>query len=104
MAKFKIKTGDLVKVIAGKNKGKTGKIIQVFTERNRVVVEGVNIMKKHLKARGPEKRGQIIELAAPFHISNVMIIDPSENKPTRVRLEKRDGKTVRVTKKSGTVI
>ncbi len=103
--KLKIKTGDTVKVMAGKDKGKIGKVLQIFSEKNRIVVEGANIMKKHMKARGGrETRGQIIELSAPMHISNVMIVDPSTNKPTRIRIEKRDGKTVRVTKKSGTVI
>lgn len=90
-------------VIAGKDKGKTGKVLQIFKEKNRVVVEGANFMKKHIKANG-KNRGQILQLSAPMHISNVMIVDPSENKPTRVKLEKRDGKIVRVTKKSGTVL
>ncbi|MCX6780933.1 MAG: 50S ribosomal protein L24 [Candidatus Magasanikbacteria bacterium] len=103
----KIKTGDTVMVTAGKDKGKIGKILQVFPEKNRVVVEGANFMKKHIKARGGkggETKGQILELSAPMHISNVMLVDPSTNKPTRVKLEMRDGKKVRVAKKSGTVI
>lgn len=102
---LKIKTGDLVQVMAGKDKGKIGKILQIFLERNRVVVEGANFMKKHIKARGgADAKGQILQLSAPMHVSNVMLVDPSTSKPTRVKLETRDGKKVRVAKKSGTVI
>lgn len=104
MSSFKIKTGDNVIVIAGKNKGKTGKVLQIFKSAGRVVVEGVNIMKKHVKSRKSDEKGQIIELAAPFHISNVMLIDPSKNTRTRVKYETRDNKKVRVAKKSGSVI
>ena len=77
MAKQHVKSGDMVKVLAGKDKGKTGKILQVFPKKNRVVVEGVNTMKKHLKSRGNEK-GQVIELSAPIHISNVKKVAESE--------------------------
>lgn len=70
MAKQHVKSGDQVLVLAGKDKGKSGKILQVFPKKNKVVVEGVNVMKKHLKSRGSEK-GQIIELSGPMHISNV---------------------------------
>lgn len=104
MKKFKLKTGDTVKVIAGKDKGKTGKIMQVFVEKNRVVVEGVNIMKKHVRARGQGEQGQVIQLAAPLHVSNVMVLDPSKNVPTRIKIEVRDKKKIRIAKKSGTAI
>lgn len=106
MIKTKLKTGDLVRVITGKSRGKSGKIIQVFSEKQRVVVEGANIMKKHVRARGGAQgqKGQIIELAAPLHISNVMLVDPSSNKPTRLRIERRDGTRTRIARKSGTVI
>ncbi|MAG11694.1 MAG: 50S ribosomal protein L24 [Parcubacteria group bacterium] len=77
MAKQHVQSGDNVKVLAGKDKGKTGKILQVFPKKNRVVVEGINVMKKHLKSRGNEK-GQVIELSAPVHISNVKKITESE--------------------------
>lgn len=103
----KIKTGDTVQVMAGKDKGKIGKILQVFPERDRVVVEGANFMKKHIKARGgkgADSKGQILQLSAPMHISNVMIVDPTNNKPTRVKFEMQGDKKVRVAKKSGTVI
>jgi len=69
--KIRIKTGDVVKVTAGKNKGKSGKVIQVFPELNRVVVEGVNMSKRHLRSRRSEDKGQIVEFAMPVHISNV---------------------------------
>jgi len=105
---MKLKTGDKVKIIAGKDKGKSGKIIQVFPELSRVVVEGLNISIKHLKARGNQP-GQKIEFPSPIHISNVMLLDPKSNKPTRVGyklLAKKEGrvKKVRVAKKTGEVI
>jgi len=102
---LKIKTGDTVQVMAGKDKGKTGKVLQVFIDRDRVVVEGANFMKKHVKARGGQNaKGQILQLSAPMHISNVMLVDPSNNKPTRVKIELQGDKKVRIAKKSGTVI
>lgn len=104
MANRKIKTGDTVQVITGKDKGKIGKVMQVFPDADRIVVEGANFMKKHIKARGQNQKGQILQLSAPMHISNVMLVDPSNNKPTRVKYETREGKKVRVAKKSGTVI
>lgn len=104
MNKLRLKTGDQVKVIAGKDKGKTGKIMQVFASSNKVVVEGVNVMKKHLKSRGQKEKGRVIELSAPLNISNVMLMDPAKNAPTRVRLEVRDGHKVRIAKKSGEIV
>lgn len=99
---MKLKTGDSVKVIAGKDRGKTGKILQVFKESNRIVVEGVNIMKKHLRPSRRGEKGQRIELSAPLHASNVMLLDPSKNIPTRVGYIIKDGKKIRIAKKSGT--
>ncbi len=82
----KIKKGDTVIVVRGKkaNKGKTGKVIKVIPEKNRVIVEGVNIVKKHLKAIPNVREGGIIEMEAPIHVSNVMLVCPNCNKPTRV--------------------
>jgi len=104
---MKIKTGDNVKVISGKDKGKTGKIIQVLknneTNQHFVVVEGVNMRKKHLRAAKSEK-GRTIELAAPMHISNVMLIDPESQKPTRVGFKKEGEKKQRIAKISGATI
>ena len=107
---MKIKTGDKVKVIAGRkeNQNQTGKILQVLTNKSNgqvyVVVEGVNLRKKHLRARRSGEKGQTIELASPIHISNVMLIDPKSDKPTRVGYKKDGDKKVRVAKVSGEVI
>ncbi|MEK7647873.1 MAG: 50S ribosomal protein L24 [Patescibacteria group bacterium] len=73
--KMKIKTGDQVKIIAGKDKGKTGKIIQVFPKENRVVVEGANMLKKHVRSMKQGQPGQRVEFAAPLHASNVVLVE-----------------------------
>jgi len=105
---MKIKTGDKVKVLSGKDAGKTGKVIQVLVNKGNgqtyVVVEGVNKLKKHLNARKQNEKGQIIELSAPLQISKVMLIDNKSGKPTRVgyKIEGNDKK--RVAKKSGEYI
>ena len=94
------KTGDKVVVISGKDKGKEGKITHVLRAENRVVVEGVNIVKKHVKGNG-QTAGSINEVEAPIHASNVMMIDPKTKKPTRIGHSiNKDGKKIRVTKKS----
>ncbi len=94
------KTGDKVVVIAGKDKGKEGKIIKVLKRDNRVVVEGVNIVKKHFKGNG-QQAGSISEIESSIHASNVMIIDPKTKKPTRIgHTTNKDGKKIRVSKKS----
>jgi len=105
---MKIKSGDKVKVLTGKDAGKTGKVIQVIhkkeTNQNYVVVEGVNVLKKHMKARRQGEKGQLIELPAPMHISNVQLMDPKSDKPTRVgfKVEGKDKK--RIAKISGEII
>lgn len=107
---MKIKTGDKVKVIAGRkeNQGKIGKVVQILknktSEQVYVVVEGVNLRKKHLRSRRAGEKGQTIELSSPIHISNVMLIDPKSDKPTRVGFKKEGDKKVRVAKVSGEVI
>ena len=94
------KTGDKVVVISGKDKGKEGKITHVLRAENRVVVEGVNMVKKHVKGNG-QQAGSINEVEAPIHASNVMIIDPKTKKPTRIGHSiNKDGKKIRVAKKS----
>ena len=94
------KTGDKVVVISGKDKGKEGKITHVLRAENRVVVEGINIVKKHVKGNG-QTAGSINEVEAPIHASNVMIIDPKTKKPTRIgHSVNKDGKKIRVAKKS----
>ena len=95
-----LKVGDKVKVIAGSSKGKEGKIIKTLRSSNRVIVEGANIVKKHRKGNGQENGG-ILEVEAPIHASNVMIIDPKTKKRTRISKEiNKDGKKVRVSSKS----
>ena len=96
--------GDKVVVIAGKYKGKTGTIQKVIPEKNRVVVEGVNIRKKHKKPTQQNPDGGIVEIYAPVDASNVMLVDPKTKKPTRIGHKEVKGKKVRVAKKSGTVL
>ncbi len=96
---MKLKTGDKVMVIAGANKGKEGKIISVLGDK--VVVEGINVRKKHLKPKYNGGNGEIREVEAPIHISNVMLIDPKTKKPSRIKFEfDKDGKKIRISKKS----
>lgn len=97
---MKIKKGDTVQVIAGKDKGKQAKVLLVDTERRRVVVEGVGIVKRHMKRQGTTP-GQIVEVEKSIDASNVAILDPVSKKPTRVGYAFEDGKKVRVAKKSG---
>ena len=94
------KTGDKVVVIAGKDKGKEGKITKVLRADNKVIVEGANIVKKHVKPNGNQS-GSIVEVEAPIHASNVMILDPKTKKRTRIGHNvDKNGKKVRVAKKS----
>lgn len=94
------KKGDKVVVIAGKSKGKEGSIIKVLRDENKVIVEGANMVKKHLKPQG-EGNGSIIETEAPIHASNVMMLDPKTKKPTRIgHTTNKQGKKVRFAKKS----
>ena len=100
----KIKKGDKVMVLTGKDKGKTGDVLQVFPTDNRVLVSGVNIAKRHTKAQGATEGG-IIDKNLPIHISNVALRDPKSGKPTRVGFKTLDGgKKARVAKRSGEVI
>lgn len=95
----KLKTGDKVVVVSGSNKGKEGKITKILNDR--VIVEGVNIVKKHLKPKNNNGNGEIIEVEAPIHGSNVMLLDPKTKKPTKVKIEKDSkGKKIRISKKS----
>lgn len=99
-----VKTGDKIVVIAGKDKGKEGTILSVDKKNNKVVVEGVNLVKKHQKPSQQNPNGGINDVEAPIAASNVALIDPETNKATRVGYEVIDGKKVRVAKKSGKVI
>ena len=94
--------GDTVRVVRGDDKGKEGTVLRVLPKTGRVVVEGVNIVKKHRRARTAEEQGGIIEMAAPIHASNVMLLDPKSGKPTRVkRRVEADGTKERVSARSG---
>ena len=99
-----IKTGDKVRVIAGKDKGKEGNVKKIFAAQNRVIVEGINKVKKHQKPNNANPNGGVIDTEAAISASNVMLIDPSTNEPTRVGFKFVDGKKVRVAKKSGKTI
>ena len=104
MKKMKIKKGDTVIVIAGKERGKEAKVIKVLPKEDKLVLEGLNKVKKHLKPQIAGKSGQVIEKEMPIHISNVAIKDPKTGKPSRVRYEIRADKKVRVAVKSGAEI
>jgi large subunit ribosomal protein L24 len=93
----RIRVGDQVAVISGNHKGKRGRVSQVLTAKNAVVVEGVNIVKRHMRAT-PQKPGGILEIEAPVHTSKVMLVDPETDKPTRVRYETKNDKKARVAK------
>ena len=99
-----VKKGDKVQVISGKDKGKQGVILAAFPKESRVIVEGVNIVKKHSKPSQLNPQGGIITKEAPIHVSNVMILDPKTGEPTRVGFKVEDGKKVRIAKKSGELL
>lgn len=99
-----VKKGDKVMVITGKDKGKQGVVLKAFPKKNRVLVEGVNIVKKHSKPSQSNPQGGIISQEAPIHVSNVMPLDPKTGEPTRIGYKVVDGKKVRVAKKSGEIL
>ncbi|AEA01590.1 MULTISPECIES: 50S ribosomal protein L24 [Aerococcus] len=98
---MRIKTGDKVEIIAGKDKGVQGTVLKTFPKKDRVLVEGANLVKKHQRPSQANPQGGIIEEEAAIHVSNVQLIDPETKEKTRVAIEERDGKRVRVAKKSG---
>jgi large subunit ribosomal protein L24 len=101
----RIKTDDQVIVVSGKDRGKQGKVLRVDPKKDRVVVEGLNIVKRHQKPQQTgttsQQTGGVIEKEGPIHVSNVMLLDPKDGKPTRVGIEIIDGKRHRVAKRSG---
>ena len=101
MKKFNIKKGDTVYVNAGNDKGKTGKVLSVIPAKDRVIVEGINLVSKHTKPNAKQPQGGIIKQESGIHISNLQLIDPQSGKPTRVGHKVVDGKKIRYAKKSG---
>ena len=102
MSKLKIRKDDTVYVLAGKDKGKTGKVLKVLVEEQRAIVEGVNMVSKSAKPSAKNPQGGFVKQEAPIHISNLSLIDPKSGKPTRVGRKANDnGKLVRYAKKSG---
>ena len=102
MSKLHIKKGDTVYVLAGEDRGKTGRVLSVLAAKGRAIVEGVNIVSKSAKPSAKHPQGGIIKMEAPINISNISLIDPKSGKPTRVGFRKDDkGVTVRYSKKSG---
>jgi large subunit ribosomal protein L24 len=107
---LKIRRDDIVQVISGKDSGKTGKVLRVDPKRNRLYVEGLNIVKRHQRPRSlkdTQRGGQVggvIEKEGPIHVSNVMLVDPKADQPTRIGIERSEGKRVRIAKRSSTKI
>ena len=103
--KLHVSTGDTVKVVRGDDKGHVGQVLRVYRKTGRVVVEGANIVKRHRKARTAEEQGGIIDFPAPIHASNVMLLDPKSDAPTRTRRRiDTDGTKERISVKSGDAI
>jgi large subunit ribosomal protein L24 len=105
---MKIRKDDNVKVISGKDRGKTGRVLRTEPARQRVYVEGINIQKRHQKPRTlrdtqrqTQELGGVIEVEGPIHVSNVQVLDPKSGDPTRIGIVRKDGRRVRVAKKSG---
>lgn len=101
---MRIKTGDTVVVIAGKDKGTKATVKQALPKQDKVIVEGVNIVKKHQKPSNQAPQGGIVEFEAPIHVSNVQLVDPKTGEKTRIGIVEKDGKRVRVANKSGEAI
>jgi large subunit ribosomal protein L24 len=105
MAIAHVRKGDTVIVVAGKERGKKGKVLRVIPEKGRVVVERLNLIKKHQRPTQKVRQGGIIEREGSIHLSNVMLVDPSSEKPTRVGMKAlADGKKVRVARRSGEML
>ena len=108
--RMKVRKDDMVKVISGKDRGKTGRVLRTEPQRERVFVEGMNIQKRHQRPRSlrdtqrSQDIGGVIEVEGPIHVSNVQLLDPKTGDPSRVAITHKDGKRIRVAKKSGTEI
>ncbi len=104
MAKLHIRKGDTVIVLAGEDKGKKGKVLEVLVDKNRAIVEGLNLVSKSTKPSAKHPQGGIIKQEAAIHVSNLSLIDPKSGKPTRVSIQHEGKNVIRVAKKSGEVI
>lgn len=104
MSKINIKKGDMVQVLSGEDRGKKGRVLSVDRTKMRAIVEGVNIVTKATKPSAQYPQGGLVKKEAPIHISNIAILDPKTDKPTRIRIERKDGKKVRIAVKSNEVI
>ena len=104
MAAQRIKKGDKVVVLSGKDKGRTGEVVKAMPKEGKVIVSGINVHARHRKASQESPQGGIERKEAPLHISNVAVADPKDGSPTRVRFEVREGKKVRIAAKSGELI
>ena len=100
----RVRKGDLVAVVSGDDKGKRGRVLRVLSDNDRVIVEGVNLVYKHLRRSQQQPQGGRVRREAAIHVSNVMPIDPESNEPTRVLVREEGGRRVRVAKRSGTVL
>ncbi len=100
----RIKKNDSVMIIAGKERGKIGKVIRVQPQQERAVVERLNMVKRHVKPRGPQDSGGILEKEASIHLSNLMLVDPQDGRPTRVGFRVVDGRKMRVSRRTGNVL
>lgn len=101
---MKIKKGDKVQIMAGKDRGKQGEVLLVLPVAEKVVVKGANVMKRHVRARREGEKGERIEKEAPIHVSNVMVVCPHTNKPTRVGYKVEGGEKIRMSKRAGKAI
>ncbi|MDP3772538.1 MAG: 50S ribosomal protein L24 [bacterium] len=101
---MKLKKGDTIRVIAGNDKGKTGTILTVFPEQERILVDGINVKKKHVRPRAQGQKGEIVQLPRPFRVSRAMLVCPKCGVSVRVSRELREGRTVRVCKKCGATL
>ena len=104
MGKLKIKSGDTVKIIAGDHKGSEGKVLKVFIDKNKAIVEGINMVKKHTKPSAQSPQGGIVEKEAPIHVSNLALIDPKSGEATRIGYRMEGEKKERIAKKSDQIV
>jgi large subunit ribosomal protein L24 len=101
---MKIKKGDKVKVLNGKDRGKISTIKEIIRSTNKVIVEGVNIVTKFTKSKGDQKKGGLLKVEGPISVSKVQLIDPKTNKPTRIGIKRENGKVIRIAKKTNEII